>query len=125
MSSASPAPKYDKHIFICVNERPDDSPKGSCARCGGPAIRERLLELIQAHGLKGKVRANKSHCLDVCELGPALVIYPDNIWYTGFTLADVDLIFNTSVLGNGVVAHLVATEATWEKLKSIRVRIKS
>lgn len=119
------APKYDKHLMICVNERPADNPKGSCANCGGMAIRERLLTLIQEHGLKGKVRANKTHCLDACELAPVLVIYPDNIWYTGFKLEDVDRIFKTSVLGDGIEEDIVATRETWEKLKQLRVRIKT
>ena len=74
--------KYKKHIFICVNERPENSPKGSCARCGGFDIRMRFVELINQHGLKGIVRANKSGCLDACEFGVAVVVYPDEIWYT-------------------------------------------
>ena len=75
-------PKYKKHIFICTNERPLDNPKGDCIRCGGMDIRMKFVKLINQHGLKGKVRANKSGCLDACELGAVVVIYPDNIWYT-------------------------------------------
>ena len=113
-------PKYQKHIFICINERDQNSPKGDCARCGGPEIRMRFVKLINQHGLKGKIRANKSGCLDVCELGAAVVIYPDNIWYTQVQLEDVDEIFEASILNNNVVDRLVATDDTWEKLKRMR-----
>ena len=87
--------KYEKHIFICVNERPDNSKRGSCSKCGGADIRMRFVQLINEHGLKGIIRANKSGCLDVCELGPVVVIYPDAVWYTKVKLNDVDEIFNS------------------------------
>ena len=91
-------PKYKKHIFICTNERPLDNPKGDCIRCGGMDIRMKFVKLINQHGLKGKVRANKSGCLDACELGAVVVIYTDNIWYTRVEVHDIDEIFVTFVL---------------------------
>ena len=79
-----------------------------------------FVKLINQYGLKGKIRANKSGCLDVCELGAAVVIYPDNIWYTQVQLEDVEEIFKASILNNNVVDRLVATEDTWKELKNIR-----
>ena len=52
--------KYDKHIFICTNDRGENSTKQSCGSCGGLDIRKEFVSLINASGLKGKVRANKS-----------------------------------------------------------------
>ena len=80
----------------------------------------KFVQLINQYGLKGKIRANKSGCLDVCELGAAVVIYPDNIWYTRVSVNDVDEIFKTSILKNGVVKRLVATKDTWNELQIIR-----
>ena len=80
--------KYNKHIFICINERSECSTKGDCSSVGGKEIRMRFVELINKHALKGKVRANKSGCLDVCEMGPAIVIYPLGVWYTNFKVSD-------------------------------------
>ena len=112
--------KYQKHVFICTNERSKDSPRGDCTRCGGMEIRMRLVKLIAQKGLKGKIRANKSGCLDACELGPAVVIYPDNIWYTQVKLEDVDEIFETSILNDGIVDRLCANDETWSQLKQMR-----
>jgi len=112
--------KYDKHILVCVNERSEGHPRGCCLEYGGMDIRKRFVKMINQNGLKGKVRANKTGCLDVCEVGPNVVIYPDNIWYTGVTVNDVDEIFNKSVLNNEIVNRLVASEETWEKWKSLR-----
>ncbi len=113
-------PKYQKHIFICINERDPDNPKGDCARCGGKDIRLKFVQLINQHGLRGKVRANKSGCMDVCEMGAAVVIYPDNIWYTQVIVDDVEEIFETSILNNDIVTRLAATPETWDELKLIR-----
>ena len=113
-------PKYNKHIFVCINERDENNPKGDCSRCGGKDIRMKFVQLINKHGLKGKVRANKSGCLDACEMGACVVIYPGSQWYVKVTPKDVEEIFETSVLNNGTVDRLAATDETWEELNEIR-----
>ena len=116
--------KYKKHIFICINERDPNSPKGDCASCGGMQIRMKFVQLINKNGLKGQVRANKSGCLDACEFGTVIVIYPDNIWYTNVSLDDVEEIFDTSILNDKIVHRLEATIKTWQDLSSIRKTTK-
>lgn len=54
-----------------------------------------------------KVRVNSSGCLDRCELGPTMVIYPEGIWYRYETREDVDEILRVHVLGNGRVERLM------------------
>ncbi|MFQ6611523.1 MAG: ferredoxin [Fidelibacterota bacterium] len=114
--------RYSKHIFVCVNERVVDHPKGSCARCQGSDVRLKFVELINASGLKGQVRANKSGCLDACEMGVSVVVYPDATWYTRVRVEDVEDIFNTSVLNDGIVERLAATAETWQELNHLRER---
>jgi len=117
---ASSNSKYQKHILVCIKERPDGHPRGCCFEHGGMEIRTRFVQLINQHGLKGKVRATKSGCLDICELGPNVVIYPQDIWYTSVTIDDVEEIFTTSVLNNQTVERLVASDETWIKWKNMR-----
>tara|TARA_Y100001970_G_scaffold293465_1_gene440434 strand:- start:3073 stop:3429 length:357 start_codon:yes stop_codon:yes gene_type:complete len=112
--------KYNKHIFICINERDPNNPKGDCASCGAMQIRMKFVRLINKYGLKGKVRANKSGCLDACELGPVVVIYPNNIWYTNVDLNDVEEIFQNSVLNDKTVSRLQGTDKTWQDLSALR-----
>ncbi len=113
-------PRYIKHIFVCTNKRLADSPKGDCTQCGSHDIRLKFVQLINQHGLKGVIRANKSGCLDACEMGTTVVIYPDNIWYTRVANDDVEEIFTTSILNDEIVERLAATEQTWVELRAIR-----
>ena len=54
-----------------------------------------------------RVRINQSGCLDRCELGPVLVIYPEGIWYTYQTKEDVDEILQTHLIDGQVVSRLL------------------
>ena len=112
--------KYNKHIFICINERGENSQRMDCASCGGKEIRLEFVKLINQYGLKGKVRANKSGCLDVCELGAAVVIYPENIWYV--KVKDVKEIFERSILKDEVIKRLVVNKNSWSELEKVRKR---
>ena len=99
-------PKFERHIFICGNQRPPGHPRGCC----DPTARAELQKLFKVklaeRGLKGRVRANQSGCLDQCEHGPNLVIYPEAIWYGGVTLADVDEIVESHIIGGRPVERL-------------------
>lgn len=54
-----------------------------------------------------KVRINSSGCLDRCELGPTVVIYPEGTWYRCETRADVDEILEVHLIGHGRVERLM------------------
>jgi len=92
--------KYNNHIFICVNDRGDDSKRKSCGRHGGKEIRQELVKLISSNNLKGKIRANKSGCLDLCESGPVLVSYPQAKWYENVQIKNVKNIFHELLLND-------------------------
>ena len=66
----------------------------------------KFVQLINDHDLKGKVRANKSGCLDACELGPSLVIYPEKIWYKNVQIDDCKEILEKSILDNKIISRL-------------------
>ena len=103
--------KFKKHIFICTNDRGEDSSRKSCGSCGGMDLRKELVKMINDNGLKGKVRANKSGCLDVCEYGPAVVIYPEGHWYLGVEKKDLKRIFDNSIISNKPATELIADDS--------------
>ncbi len=75
---------YLKHIYVCTHER--EPGKSCCARRGSEKILEKLKAYVQDHGLKGKARVNRSGCMDFCEQGANVMVYPDHRWYSGVTL---------------------------------------
>ena len=99
--------RYRYHIFVCVNERPPDNPKGCCAARGSQNLRELFKLEIKKRGLKGQVRANNAGCLDTCELGPSVVIYPDGVWYTVPTEKDALEILDRHIGKGEIVERLL------------------
>lgn len=80
-------PPFDRHLFVCTNRRPDGSPKGCCATKGADQVRLALKQAMDEAGLKG-VRVNQAGCLDACERGVAVVVYPEGHWYQAVTPGD-------------------------------------
>jgi (2Fe-2S) ferredoxin len=100
-------PKFERHIFICGNTRPAGHPRGCCNPTGQAELQRAFKQKLAARGLKGRVRANHAGCLDQCEHGPNLVVYPDAVWYGGVTLADIDEIIESHILGGRPVERLI------------------
>ena len=99
-------PPYEKHVFVCVNERPDGHPRGCCSAKQSVEIRARLKKMAAKAGLKGRVRINKAGCLDECERGVTVVVYPEGVWYGRVTLDDVDELFQSHILEGRPVERL-------------------
>ena len=87
---------------------------------GGDLVRARFRRLVAEHSLRSTVRANGSLCLDHCELGVSIVVYPEGVWYKGVRLEDVDEIFQKHILGNEPVERLRMTEDDRAWLRACR-----
>jgi len=99
-------PKFECHLFVCCNRREEGNARGCCNPDGSGALRNALKAELKRRGLGPLVRANAAGCLDQCELGPTVVIYPQAIWYGGVTLADVPRIVEETVIGGRVLEDL-------------------
>jgi (2Fe-2S) ferredoxin len=97
---------YDAHLFVCCNRRPDGHPRGSCAGKGSERLRDYMKARAKEMGLP-RVRVNAAGCLDRCELGPCMVIYPEGVWYRITSTADVDKILTQHVRDGGRVPELM------------------
>jgi (2Fe-2S) ferredoxin len=86
--------------------RPDGHPRGCCAAGGSEKLRGYLREKAKQMGIEN-IRGNASGCLDRCELGPNMVIYPEGVWYHYETTADIDEILETHVKNGGRVERLM------------------
>jgi len=102
--------RFRYHVFVCENRRPDGDPRGCCAARGGEAVRAALKAELKKRGLSGVVRANGAGCLDACQHGPSLVVYPEGTWYGGVTAADVPEIVESHLAGGRPVERLLVRE---------------
>jgi (2Fe-2S) ferredoxin len=102
-------PAFEYHIFICTNQR---APGGrcSCDPSGNKALQKRFKEELDKRGLKSTIRANAAGCLDQCELGPTVVIYPQGIWYGRVTLNDVPRIVEETLQQGKLLPDLLIPE---------------
>jgi (2Fe-2S) ferredoxin len=97
---------YDAHVFCCVNQREANHPRGCCQAKGADRLRDYMKKRATALGLGRNVRINQSGCLDRCDLGPVLVIYPQGEWYRYENEADIDAILTQCLLEGGAVPRL-------------------
>jgi (2Fe-2S) ferredoxin len=99
-------PYFQRHIFFCLNERA--SGEACCAQHQAQQGFERCKAQVKALGLAGpgKVRVNKSGCLDRCAAGPVAVVYPEGVWYTYVDASDIDEIVESHLKNGQVVERL-------------------
>ena len=101
---------FTHHIFVCCNQRSPDHSRGCCDPDGAAELRSALKAAIASRGLKPDARANSAGCLDQCEHGPVVAIYPQGTFYGGVTLEDVPRIVEETIVGGRVLGDLVIAD---------------
>ncbi len=97
---------FSKHVFFCCNQRPTG--ETCCNQFGASALRQYAKDKIKAlsNADLPHIRINQAGCLDRCELGPVLVVYPEAVWYTYIDEHDIDEIIQEHLLNGRVVERL-------------------
>ncbi|ABG57992.1 (2Fe-2S) ferredoxin domain-containing protein [Cytophaga hutchinsonii] len=96
--------KFKKHVFICTNERPNG--KECCGEERGMALVELFKKEIRERKLAVDIRAQRAGCIDVCANGPALVVYPEGVFYGKVEPADVAEIVESHLVNDIAVERL-------------------
>jgi (2Fe-2S) ferredoxin len=100
-------PSFTHHIFVCGNVREPGHKRGCCDPSGGQQLREAFKNALKKAKLGSLVRANHAGCLEQCEHGPTVVIYPQGIWYGGVKIEDVPRIVERTVIAGEILDDLV------------------
>jgi len=97
---------YQRHVFFCVNQR--EPGESCCNNQGATEMRAYAKDKVNALKLsgKGKVRINNAGCLDRCDEGPVLVVYPEGVWYTYVDKEDIDEIVTEHLQNGRIVERL-------------------
>jgi (2Fe-2S) ferredoxin len=108
--------RYTKHLFVCTHQREPGHPRGCCKEKGSEDVRAKFKEELKKRRLSGKqMRANSAGCLDACEYGVAVVVYPDAVWYGGVTVDDVEEIIESHLIGGVPVERLLIDDVRYTK----------
>ena len=97
---------YSHHVFFCCNQRA--AGEACCNNHGSSEMRAYCKDRVKALGLAGagKVRVNQAGCLDRCDEGPVIVVYPEEVWYTYVDKTDVDEIIDEHLKHGRIVERL-------------------
>jgi (2Fe-2S) ferredoxin len=98
--------KLKAHIFVCTNERPAGHPRGCCKEKKSEELVPLFKQELSKVGVRSEVRAQRAGCLDTCEFGPAVVVYPDNVWYGNVRAEDVPEIVQSHIINGQPVERL-------------------
>ena len=99
---------YRRHVFVCQNEREAGHPKGCCKHRGSEAVFKVLKEGAAKAGL-ADVRINRAGCMEHCEFGPSVVVYPEAVWYRVPTAEDAREVLTRHIIGGNIVDRLLMT----------------
>jgi (2Fe-2S) ferredoxin len=100
-----------RYLFVCINRRAEDNPKGCCALKDSEKVYRGLKEEVAARGLaKLEARVCTSSCLDQCETGVTVLVEPDHFFYGRVTVADVPEIVDALVKGEPVKRLLITAD---------------
>ena len=92
-----------RYLFVCINRRAEDNPKGCCAAKDSEEVYRALKAEIAARGLaRLDARVCTSSCLDQCDTGVTVLVEPDHFFYGRVTVADVPEIVDGLVNGQPV-----------------------
>ena len=102
----NPMSHFRHHVFFCCNQRTNG--EACCNDRGAAELRDYAKAKVKALGLsgEGKVRVNMAGCLDRCNEGPVIVVYPEEVWYTYVDREDIDEIISEHLQNGRVVERL-------------------
>ena len=97
---------FQYHVFFCTNQR--EAGEMCCNNHAAQTMRDYCKARVKEKGdaIPGKVRVNSAGCLDRCDKGPVIVVYPEAVWYTYVDQEDIDEIVDSHLVNGQVVERL-------------------
>ena len=97
--------KPTKHIFVCTSSRMTGVAKGFCHTKVALEIIQRFTEKLEEEDITD-VMVSNTGCFGICEKGPIVTVYPDNVWYGSVSTDDVDEIVDSHIMNGKIVEKL-------------------
>ena len=100
---------FNHHVFCCTNRREPGHTRGCCAEKDAESLRDYMKQRVKALKIPS-ARVNNAGCLDRCESGPTMVIYPEGVWYAQVRAEDVPEIIEKHLEKGEIVERLALVE---------------
>lgn len=108
-------PQRKRYLFVCINRRPDNAPKGSCAARGAEQVHAALKSALATQGMAvHEARACTASCLDVCSKGVTILVEPDHRFLGNVTVNDIPAIVE-GLRNDQLPEHLLLTREEVDK----------
>ena len=88
-----------KHVLVCAN--------ADCVDRGGLTVLDAMRRAVRRAKMQREVRVTRTSCMGRCGEGPALVVYPDGVWYRGVHPEDAEEIVHEHIASDRLVARIV------------------
>lgn len=98
---------YSVHVFCCTHRRPETHRRGCCGSKSSESLANYMCRRGMAKGRGKSIRINLSGCLNMCEYGPAMVIYPEGVWYRYESELDIEEILDKHIYRGEQVTRLL------------------
>lgn len=105
--------KPERHVFVCVQNRPLGHPRPSCGQKKAAEVAEEFYVQLQNRQLFDRVAVSTSSCLGPCTEGPSVLIYPEGVMYGGVAREDVAEIFEQHLEKGEPVERLLMPKEIW------------
>jgi (2Fe-2S) ferredoxin len=89
--------KLKFHVLVCAHKH--------CLKRGGRETAKALKRALKDQDLTGRALLTEADCLDQCDDGPCVVVYPDGVWYGNVDESAARLIVERHLTGGPVVAE--------------------
>lgn len=107
-------PRPERHVFVCMQNRPEGHPRPACGQKNCAAVAEEFFYNLQQSQLFDKVQVTTTGCLGPCSEGPSVLVYPEGVMYGRVSKADVAAIFEEHLINGKPVERLLMSREFWD-----------
>ena len=104
-------PNYRTNILCCAGT--------GCTASSSALIFDRFNEVLKEYGLDSEVNVVKTGCFGLCQKGPIVAVYPDQVFYSHVKVEDVDRIVAEHIYKGRVVTDLQLSDEDLETKEKI------
>ncbi len=106
-------PRPERHVFVCVQQRPEGHPRPSCSQKNCNEVAEEFFFNLQQTQAFDRIQVTTTGCLGPCSEGPSVLVYPEGVMYGRVGKEDVAAIFEEHLVNGKPVERLLMPKDFW------------